>query len=394
MFCPGCGTQNSADLAFCRACGDDLKIISQAMNKHLPLVLVSKLDAAIERKNDNFRREAITSALMGVVFLVTTAFLPLGGSFYSLFNVSIFILGLFALANSAFNYLAFRRSLEGGISTSESNYDDESSLTAKVSEIEGFVNDSKKADAAKLVPAADAHPAVVYCPQCGTENAAQVLFCRSCGLNLDFTFSPQGMEKYLPTFLLKRLDRAIEKNEEKELQSRYQSGRAIFVVALVYLFNVALQLFKGDPGYAAIWFVSGIALAVTSLWNLAAYRRQKLKEGFGAKDAPASLWDELAEFLSSNKKIAALISAAALIPFVLLYFGINGAVLALFPLVIAAGLFLKFMQNRSFGAGGQLSGENLATNELSEPETLPLLSPSPIDEAATKKLNSTIKNDK
>ena len=84
MFCPNCGTENQEDIAYCRSCGDDLKIISQAMKKHLPLALVSKLDGFIEQKYERLRRDAILSALTGIVLLVSTIFLPVGGSFFRL----------------------------------------------------------------------------------------------------------------------------------------------------------------------------------------------------------------------------------------------------------------------------------------------------------------------
>src|SRR5258708_3979872 len=72
MYCPKCGGQNSDDLAYCRECGENLKIISQVMKKHLPVALVSKLDAAIERKNERFRRNYIWHGLVGVGFTVWT----------------------------------------------------------------------------------------------------------------------------------------------------------------------------------------------------------------------------------------------------------------------------------------------------------------------------------
>ena len=57
MYCPKCGIQND-ETKFCRGCGENLKVISQAMSKRLPVILASKMDAYLERKNERFRRNS------------------------------------------------------------------------------------------------------------------------------------------------------------------------------------------------------------------------------------------------------------------------------------------------------------------------------------------------
>lgn len=106
MYCPKCSTQNQDDLAYCRGCGENLLVISQALKKHLSIALVSKLDAVIEKKNELFRRDAILNGLMGAAFLFSTVLAPLGARFYTLFNVSFLLLGIFALLSGAWNFLA------------------------------------------------------------------------------------------------------------------------------------------------------------------------------------------------------------------------------------------------------------------------------------------------
>lgn len=49
MYCPHCGIQNVQGVKFCRGCGEDLKLVSQAVTKSLPLVIAHKVDEAIDR---------------------------------------------------------------------------------------------------------------------------------------------------------------------------------------------------------------------------------------------------------------------------------------------------------------------------------------------------------
>src|ERR1044072_1787115 len=70
MYCPKCGEANSDDINFCRACGENLKVVAQAMIGSLPVALASRLDAYIERKNERLRRDGIGSAVFGICFLL------------------------------------------------------------------------------------------------------------------------------------------------------------------------------------------------------------------------------------------------------------------------------------------------------------------------------------
>ncbi|PYS67541.1 MAG: hypothetical protein DMF73_19095 [Acidobacteria bacterium] len=65
MYCPQCGLQNNDDTKFCRSCGENLKVVSQAMTRRLPAFLVRKMDAYIERRNAGLRRESIGLTVLG-----------------------------------------------------------------------------------------------------------------------------------------------------------------------------------------------------------------------------------------------------------------------------------------------------------------------------------------
>ena len=49
MYCPHCGAQNVQTTKFCRGCGEDLRLVSQAVTKSLPLVIAQKVDAALDK---------------------------------------------------------------------------------------------------------------------------------------------------------------------------------------------------------------------------------------------------------------------------------------------------------------------------------------------------------
>jgi uncharacterized membrane protein YvbJ len=61
MYCPKCAEPNADDTKFCRACGENLTVVAQAMSKHLPVVLVSKLDEYLGRKDERIRRDSYTA---------------------------------------------------------------------------------------------------------------------------------------------------------------------------------------------------------------------------------------------------------------------------------------------------------------------------------------------
>lgn len=265
MYCPKCGAQNQDELAYCRECGEYLQAVAQVMKKHLPVALVSKLDAVIERKNERFRRDAILSILMGTVFLISTIFLPLEEGFFALSNVLMLFLGVFSFFAGGWYFLAYSRSLElkskRSAILSEKNSPDDISQVCHLPERTGATIDQLN------------QVSVIYCPRCGVRNSGQVLYCRSCGTNLDFTPPPQGVEKYLPNILVKKLDTEIAKNERTGYNPQYNSGWMILIVSFIYLSNVVFQGFTGSWGLAAFYLIAGLVLVITSGWNLAAHRR-------------------------------------------------------------------------------------------------------------------------
>jgi len=114
MYCPKCGEQNGEGTRFCRACGENLKVVEQAMLGRLPVTLASKLDAYIERRNERLRRDGLGSAVFGVCFLLLAAGeLRKGTGLFSTGGV-LLLFALFMFLVSAWDIMAYRRSLRPG----------------------------------------------------------------------------------------------------------------------------------------------------------------------------------------------------------------------------------------------------------------------------------------
>lgn len=71
MYCPHCAAPNNSEVRFCRACGENLTVIAQAMSQHLPVRLVSKLDGYLDRKHERLRRDSCLTGLSALFLLLS-----------------------------------------------------------------------------------------------------------------------------------------------------------------------------------------------------------------------------------------------------------------------------------------------------------------------------------
>jgi Double zinc ribbon len=110
MYCPKCAHPNSDDTKFCRACGENLTAIAQVMSKHLPVTLVSKLDAHIERKENRLRRDGIMTGLTGIFLLLSGIGQVAAHTGSWLSTVLMFVGALVLLLMSGWDLLAYQRS--------------------------------------------------------------------------------------------------------------------------------------------------------------------------------------------------------------------------------------------------------------------------------------------
>ncbi len=96
MFCPACGTENQdeTDIRFCRACGRDLRAVSKAMARSLPLRVAASIDAYFENRFQHNLRNGIVNLVAFVVLLI------IGGGYlwHGGWGSGILMLGLAAIS--------------------------------------------------------------------------------------------------------------------------------------------------------------------------------------------------------------------------------------------------------------------------------------------------------
>ena len=110
MYCPKCAEPNSEGVKFCRACGENLTVIAQAMSRHLPVVLVSKLDEYVERKSERMRRDGILTGASGAFLLVSGIWQMASNPGAWLPAAFMFVGALIMLMVSMWDLLAYKRS--------------------------------------------------------------------------------------------------------------------------------------------------------------------------------------------------------------------------------------------------------------------------------------------
>src|SRR6266404_8944891 len=111
MYCPKCGTQNNDETKFCRDCGENLQVISQAMTRRLPAFVVRKMDAYLVRKNRELRRNSIGYSVIGSLFILLGLYDVIGtGASWAgeWFHIAF---GCFMLLLGLWDHMVYKRSL-------------------------------------------------------------------------------------------------------------------------------------------------------------------------------------------------------------------------------------------------------------------------------------------
>ncbi|HKC65928.1 MAG TPA: zinc ribbon domain-containing protein [Pyrinomonadaceae bacterium] len=109
MYCPKCAQANSDDAKFCRTCGENLTVIAQAMSKHLPVMIASKLDEHIARKENRLRRDGLMTGLSGILLLFSGIWQVAAHTGAWVSALFMFVGAFILLLASGWDLLAYKR---------------------------------------------------------------------------------------------------------------------------------------------------------------------------------------------------------------------------------------------------------------------------------------------
>src|SRR5918996_370834 len=111
MYCPTCGTQNTdeVEIRFCRSCGADLRAVSRAVNRSLPVRLAASLDSYFENRFQQNLRNGVLNLLAFVFLLVVgTGYLVSG---WTGFGVFMLVLSVISIVTGVWDIWIYRRNL-------------------------------------------------------------------------------------------------------------------------------------------------------------------------------------------------------------------------------------------------------------------------------------------
>jgi hypothetical protein len=100
MYCPVCGTENSGeDRGFCRSCDTDLRLVSNALSKSLPIKIGNTLDVYLQNRSQRNFKNGVLNLIAFITLLFagtynwTWGFTYVGGFLFGLGILSL-VLGI------------------------------------------------------------------------------------------------------------------------------------------------------------------------------------------------------------------------------------------------------------------------------------------------------------
>jgi len=276
MFCPKCGTENPEANKYCRTCRENLQLVSQAMKKRLPVMIVSKLDAALERLSERYRRDSILFLVFSVWAPIATAIIAASKN-PSTRPVGLFLgaLGfLIGLLLSLWSYLAYKRSLTLGERLESGDFVT-GSTTSRTAHSLGIqtvdLSDSRRE------PLSQPELQIRFCPTCGAKTRETLKHCRACGADLQ-ALRTAVKPNWWRRALNYQLDRYIKSTSSKS-KIRHRAA-ARFFPAFFFLCWGMLPIFQGKIPlhFFPLFLFPGFVFLVMAGWDYVASRRWVAQE--------------------------------------------------------------------------------------------------------------------
>jgi hypothetical protein len=116
MFCPRCGIENpTEDVKFCRGCGEDLRLTSQALQKRIgwSSFLAAKLDDMMASRYRQSAWDGGINIFIALVCLMLAIYYMLTGQGALIFWVVISLSTLLGMGVGVYDVLIYKRSVKG-----------------------------------------------------------------------------------------------------------------------------------------------------------------------------------------------------------------------------------------------------------------------------------------
>lgn len=114
MYCPHCGTENGVDVNFCRKCGEDLRLTSEAMTRRIgwSSFIWSKVDDRLASRHLRSERDAGINIFIGIVVVLLTVYYMMTGQGALAFWLILALTALLGIGIGIYDTLIYRRSLK------------------------------------------------------------------------------------------------------------------------------------------------------------------------------------------------------------------------------------------------------------------------------------------
>src|ERR1044071_3343271 len=116
MCCPRCGADNLADeVKFCRACGEDLRLTSQALGRRIgwTAFLNNRLDNMLAGRYGLSARDGGINIFIGLAGLMLAVYYMLTGQGALIFWVVLSLTLLLGVGVGVYDVVIYRRSVRG-----------------------------------------------------------------------------------------------------------------------------------------------------------------------------------------------------------------------------------------------------------------------------------------